>query len=57
MTVHTLGHPNVPPYLPYSLSVSQRAISLSAQDPEVQGRTRSAEVDEGSLVKLISEAD
>lgn len=57
MTVHILGHPNVPPHLPCSSPVSQRAISLSAQDPEVQGRSGSAEVDEGSLTRLISEVD
>ena len=57
MTAHRQGCPNVPPHSPCSLSVSQGAVSLSAQDPGVQGRPGSAEAGEGSLTRLVSEAD
>lgn len=50
-------YPNVPSHLPHSLSLSQGTISLSAQDSEVQGRPGSAKAAEGSLPRLISEAD
>lgn len=57
MTAHRQWCSNVPPHSPCSSSGSQGAVSHPAEDPGVQGRLGSAEADEASLTRLISEVD